>query len=223
MDPKDFFEMLKDKNLTEVEERSGVSRQALYGAMKSQNMKLSNLSSVADSLDLEVQVVPSESEENLLKSLKRFGAPVTHDFGGNLSLESAVALGLKMARKDAYYESVVPYVLALNAELLDANKLLGLALTDDQVNVLGYFCELAYAFKPNQKLKKFLASLNSFKKTETELLVLKEKVNFPELFSKNHLALKWNLLTRGTEQDHLERYKKWQQLRKSSLRSFSEK
>ncbi|MGZ3806221.1 MAG: hypothetical protein ACXVB4_18550, partial [Pseudobdellovibrionaceae bacterium] len=51
--------------------------------------------------------------------------------------------------------------------------------------------------------------------TKKELLVRKEKVNFPELFEKNKTALRWGLLTRGSEHDHLERWTKWQQLRKS--------
>ncbi len=216
MKTANFFAELQNENLSHLEKRAGVSRQALHSAVKTKNMKLDNLQSVAKALNYTVEVVPNLTEENLLSSLVRWGAPLAHSKDGNLSLELTVSRSLKSARKDGLYESVVPYVLALNAHRLNPLTLVGLAYQHNQVSVLGYFAEAADQFRPHPNLQTVVRLLEPGKSRDRELLVLSTKMNFPELFERNLLALKWNLWVRGNLGDHLSRWKKWERSQKNS-------
>lgn len=206
-----FFKKLGDQNLSKLEGETQVSRQALHNAIKSKNMKLDNLSSVARAMNYKVVLTPVYSEENLLSSLVKWGAPLAHSADGNLSLEVTVAEASRQARQDGLYESVVPYVLAKNAEELKLEELVGLAFLEDQVAVVGYFAEVANLFRPHKKLQEAALLLERGKKEGRQLLVTTTKMNFPELFEKNTVALKWNLLVRGNLQDHMDRWRKWEQ------------
>jgi hypothetical protein len=211
-----FFTELKSQNLSRLEKQAGVSRQALHGAIKTKNMRLDNLQAVAKALNYSVEVVPHLTEENLLSSLVQWGAPLAHSKGGNLSLEWTLAEALKKARVDGLYESVVPYVLSINVDRLHPELLVGLAYQNEQVNVLGYFVEAANHFRPHAKLGYVLKLLEAGKRPNKEPLVLSTKLNFPELFQKNKLALKWNLWVRGDFADHLSRWEKWDRSQKKS-------
>jgi hypothetical protein len=216
METTKFFQELKHQNLSKLERQSKVTRQALYNALKTKNMKLDNLSSVARALNYQVELVPSLNESNVLSSLVKFGAPLAHSNDGNLPLELAVAEACKLSRRDGVYESVVPYVLATNANSLKEHELVGLALQGNQSNVLGYFAELANMFRPHPRLQKMLRLLEAAKPDEEELLVLTTKMNFPEMFKKNKAALNWKLLVRGSVEDHLSRWNKWEQSQKKN-------
>lgn len=216
MNVRQFFANLKTQNLSELERTTTVSRQALYGALKTRNMKLQNLESVAKSLNYEVSFEPVKTEANVLASLARFGVPVAYEAGGSLSLEQAVAFGLELSREDGLFESVLPYALAVNAEKLNVPLLVGAAFELNQAKVLGYFAAMANHFRPHENLMELLRLLSPLKSSNRELLVRKNKVNFPELFEKNELALEWGLLVRGTAKYHLERWNKWAQSRKTT-------
>ena len=214
MNTSAFFKVLKAQNLSHLEEEVGLSRQALHNALKSHNMKLENLSKLAKSLNLQVEFSPLKNENNLMSSLVKFGAPLAHTKDGSLSLEECVRESLKQARHDGFYETLVPYVLCFNINKMNPLEMASAAFSVNQVNVLGYFVELANVFKPNVKFDYLLSLLKPAKSKKKELLVLTTKSHFPELFEKNELALKWNLLVRGNIEHHLERWKKWEALQK---------
>ena len=216
MKTAEFFKTLKAHNLSHLEKESGVSRQGLHNALKTHNMKLDNLSAVAKALHLNVEFSPTTDEENLMSSLARWGAPVAHSKDGNLSLDECVRETLKRARQDGVYETLLPYVLCLNVDKLNPLTLAACAFTENQVNVLGYFVDLAQHFHPNEKFKYILKLLEPAKSDKKEYLVLSTKSYFPELFEKNKLALKWNLKVRGTLTDHLQRWDKWEKSHKHS-------
>jgi len=216
MKTAEFFKTLQAQNLTHLEKDSGVSRQALHGALKTNNMRLDNLTSVAKAIKLNVEFVPARTEYNLMASLAKFGVPVAHSKDGNLNLEETVAESLKRSRTDGVYETLVPYLLFLNLEKLSPNKLAAVALVEDQVNVLGYFAELANQYYPHPNLQHLLKLLQPAKSLTKEFLVLTTKSLFPELFEKNELALKWNLKVRGTVDNHMQRWNKWATSQKSS-------
>lgn len=211
-----FFKKLDDENLSALEREAKVSRQALHSARKSMNMKLENLNSVAKAMGFRVNFEPLATEENLLASLVEFGVPVAHSGGGTFSFVEMLAEGLKTARRDGAYESFVPYALVKNVGKLDPLALAAVAFQVNQVNTLGYFAEMANAFQPHAHFAKLLCLLEPAKNDEREFLVRDQKTNFPELFLKNHLALKWNLLVRGTPVNHFERWKKWQAAHRNS-------
>jgi hypothetical protein len=216
MKTSEFFKTLKSHNLSHLEKDTGVSRQALHNAIKTHNMKLDNLSTVAKSLHLKVEFTPVTNEENLMSSLAKLGAPLAHSKDGNLTLDECVGETLKRTRHDGVYETLLPYVLALNVEKLNPLKLAASAFTENQVNVLGYFVDLANQFRPHEKFQYLLKLLEPAKSDEKEFLVLNTKSHFPELFKKNKLALKWNLKVRGTVTDHLQRWAKWEKSHKHS-------
>lgn len=216
MEAVQFFKKLKEQNLSKLEGQARVSRQALHNAVKSKNMKLDNLSSVAKAMNYKVELNPVLSEENLLSSLVKWGAPLAYSADGNLPLETTLAEASRQARKDGLFESLVPYVLAKNVDELNPNELVGLAFLNDQAAVVGYFADVAHLFKPNKKLQQVALLLERGKSEGRELLVKTTKMNFPELFEKNTVALKWNLLVRGNLQDHLDRWNKWEQSLKKS-------
>ena len=210
MKTTEFFKTLKKHNLSHLEKDTGVSRQALHNALKTHNMKLDNLSAVAKALNLEVEFSPVTNEENLMSSLARWGAPLAHTKDGNLSLDECVREALKRSRQDGVYETLLPYVLCLNVEKLNPLTVAASAFTENQVNVLAYFVDLAHHFRPNEKFQHLLKLLGPAKSNEKNFLVLSTKSHFPELFKKNELALKWNLKVRGTVADHLQRWDKWE-------------
>jgi hypothetical protein len=216
MKTADFFNALKSQNLTHVEKDSGVSRQALHSALKSHNMKLDNLSRVAKAINLKLEFVPVRTEDNLLASLAKWGAPLAHLKDGSLSFEETVGESLKESRYDGVYETLVPYLMTLNLEKLNVHKLVATALFAEQVNVMGYFAELANRFHPHEKLQSLIKMLQPAKSSSNEFLVLTTKSNFPELFEKNKLAQKWNLKVRGSVDDHLLRWRKWKTSQKAS-------
>ncbi len=184
--------------------------------MKTKNIKLDNLRSVAKAMNYKIELVPSLNEDNFLSSLVNWGAPLAHSGGGNLTLEVTVIEACKQARKDGIFESVVPFVLAKNAPNLNVNELVGLAFQNNQANVLGYFAELAHLFYPHSNLQKIIKLVESSKTEKRELLVTTTKMNFPELFERNAIALKWNLLVRGNVKDHLDRWSQWEQSQKKN-------
>jgi hypothetical protein len=216
MNTTEFFKHLKKENLSKLEKRAGVSRQALHQALHTQNMKLVNLNSLAKALDLRVELSPVPSEENLLASLARYGAPLAHSRGGSLSLEEALAESLNWSRRDGLYESVVPFVLIKNAKQLNVKKMVGLAYQNDQVNVLGYFAEMAQQYRSHGNLQMLLDLLVPGKESAKELLLLKTRMNFPELFERNPFAAKWNLWVRGRFADHRDRWEKWEESQKAT-------
>lgn len=216
MEAVDFFKMLEKANLTELERKTGVSRQALHNARKTKNMKLDNLRAVAEALNLKVDFRADPTESNLLSSLVDFGVPVAHSGGGSLSFEDTVAEGLKRSRRDGVYESFLPYLLHKNVEKWDALALAAVGFKTKEVNALGYFAEMANAFQPHGKFETLLRLLEPAKGNLVEYLVLGKKSVFPQLFEKNPFALRWNLKVRGAPSDHFERWKKWQRSPKSS-------
>ncbi len=211
MNTTEFFNKLKLENLSQLEKDSHVSRQALHAASKNRNMKLDNLSSVAKALNFQVTLTPSLTEENLMSSLALLGAPVAHSKNGTLSLTECMREALRKARYDGVYESLVPYVLWKNIDKLNPLNLVAEALSTNQVNVFGYFVEMAQAFRPHEKFSFMLKLLEVAKSPTEEFLVTTTKTHFPDLFSKNTLAAKWNLRVRGTANDHLQRWEKWVQ------------
>lgn len=216
METSAFFKKLAGESLTELERKTGVTRQALHNARKTQNMKLDNLRAVAKAMNFRLDFRPVTSEENLLSSLVEFGVPVAHSGEGTLSLTETVAEALKAARKDGAYESFTPYLLTVNVEKLDPLGLAAAAFQAKEVNALGYFVEMANAFHPHPRFKALLRLLEPAKDTSQEFLVRDKKTLFPELFAKNPLALKWNLKVRGTPENHFERWRKWQRSQRNS-------
>lgn len=211
MNTTEFFNKLKSENLSQLEKDSHVSRQALHSATKSRNMKLDNLNSVAKALNFQVTLTPRQTEENLMSSLALFGAPLAHSKKGTLSLTESVREALKRAREDGVYESLLPYVLWKNADQLNPLEVVAEAYTTNQVNVLGYFVEMAQAFRPHEKFSFMLKLLEAAQSTKEEFLVSVTTTRFPELFRKNKLAVKWKLKVRGSVEDHLQRWEKWAQ------------
>ncbi len=211
MNTNEFFNKLKSENLSKLEKVSHISRQALHSASKNRNMKLDNLSSVAKALNFQVVLVPRRTEENLMSSLALFGAPLANSKNGTLSLTESVGEALKRARQDGVYESLVPYVLWKNVNQLHPLNLVAEAYSVNQVNVFGYFVEMAQAFRPHEKFRLMLKILEPARSPTEEFLVAATKTHFPELFLKNKLAVKWNLKVRGSVDDHLQRWEKWAQ------------
>lgn len=211
MNKSEFFNTLKKENLTHLELSAGVTRQALHNALKSQNMKLDNLQAVAKAMGLELEFSPLGTEGNLLSSLAKFGVPLAHSKDGTMKFEDVVKKALVKSRQDGAYETFVPYLLLKNALKLKPLLLASKAFEANEVNALGYFVELANAFRPNKSFEKTLELLSVAKSSEKEFLVKTEKSNFPELFEKNKLAVKWNLKVRGTVNDHFQRWEKWEQ------------
>lgn len=216
MNVANFFTHLKNQNLSKVERETGLSRQALHGALKNRNMKLANLTAVAAALGFQVEFTPLQNEENLLGSLARWGVPLAHSKNGSLSISDTVLRSLQFARKDELYESLVPYLIAKNAFDLNPRVLAGGALSMNQVNVLGYFTEMANTYSKTKKLKDLLDELEPIKNSKAQFLVTSTMMHFPELFEKNTIALKWNLKVRGHAEDHFERWSKWDQLTKKN-------
>ncbi|PWU17146.1 MAG: hypothetical protein C5B49_09460 [Bdellovibrio sp.] len=172
-------------------------------------MRLDNLKVVAKAMHFEVEFIPAKTEDNVLASLARFGVPVAHSKGGNLSFEDTVKESLLKAREDGAYEAFVPFLLVKSATRVNPLRLAAKGFEANQVNTLGYFVEMANVFRRHPRFGRLLDLLTAAKNPQTEFLLTTNKTGFPELFEKNHLALKWNLKVRGTVEDHMRRWAKW--------------
>lgn len=212
----EFFSKLKEQNLSRLETKTGLSRQSLHNALNTHNMKLENLVPLAKAMNLELRFESVKSEDNILASLAKFGVPVAHSKDGNLSFEELVKESVLRSRVDGAYETFVPFLLAQHADDFDPLKVAAQGYASGQVNALGYFAEMANQFKPSSNLNRLLELLRVAKINQDEFLVTTNKTYFPELFEKNKVARQWNLKVRGTVEDHMERWEKWERSRKTN-------
>jgi len=214
MNTNEFFELLDDQNKADLSRKSGLSRQAVFDALKTRNFKLQTLKRVARNLNLEVSLKPLESEGNVLASLAKFGSVSGQDEPGTLDLEESLAAGLFFVHSSGLLESLLPYVLALNAKKLNVTRLFALSLLREEAATLGYLVGMASKFKPHANLEKLKSLCVPFKFSSETPLLKNQVANFPEILRKNDVAREWNVLARGTVKDHLDRWEKWQRSQK---------
>ncbi len=212
------LELLKDKmklyGMKPLAKKAGVSRTSLYNLLNGQNFEGETLAKVSKVLNLELGVLnKTPMYEDVCNNLAYYGAPLFFDKSKpfTMSLEETSKWGLKYSKNDGLLESVMPFFLLKNFKSFNRAKLFSLLDEEAQLQLFGYYLELAGEYAKNKKMKEFANSfyqrvfeslyLGSDKPTERTLDVLKSK--------KNTVAKKWNVLTFSSLNDYFMRFRKW--------------
>ncbi|MCB9026771.1 MAG: hypothetical protein H6625_10670 [Bdellovibrionaceae bacterium] len=221
-----FREELKAKaqafGVSNLSESTGLSRQALYDLFEGGDMKLSNLEKVLGALGMELSFnVSQPTAEDVLGNLTRYGAPLVMDTPKvPMSLVETLVSSLKLVKKESRLTSVLPYFLLKKYRSLNEKELLGnLKKNPEDLQLFGYFLEVALYFRKRKGLQKLLLKVEKLLDSKS-FLVLREGDQTKSLknFERfdNPAAKKWKIGTRDELNYLVERCKKWEELEKAS-------
>ncbi len=207
-------DMMKTYGMKPLAKKAGVSRTSLYNLFNGENFEGETLAKVSKVLNLELGVLGrTPAYENVCNHLAYYGAPLFRDNSkpATMSLEETMKWGLKYSKNDGLLESVMPFFLMNHFNSLGRAKLLSFLDEESQLQLFGYYLEVAGEYSKNKKMKVFANSfyqkafeslfLGNDKPTERTLAVLKTK--------KNNVAKKWNVLTFSSLNDYFMRFRKW--------------
>ena len=214
-----LVEHLKKQNLTEIERATGVRRQSIYALFQKHTMQLDTLNKLLHYLDLENSFERHVSTEEIYKNMRYYGAPINNKAEKSLSLEDTLASAIEISQADDFIASTIPYVIANNYSTLNLIKLFQECVKKDKVRLMGFYLNLACEFVPNNEAKTFLemvSNMYKFNKQHWESATL--KIPSPSIqshYMQNPIALKWKVYSAGKLEDHIKRWHKWIQLRKT--------
>lgn len=210
-------DMMKTYGMKPLAEKAGVSRTSLYNLLHGENFEGETLAKVTHVLNLELGVLgKTPTYEDVCNHLAYYGAPLLLDKSKpvTMSLEETTKWGLKYSKNDGLLESVMPFFLMNQFDSLGRAKLLSFLDEESQLQLFGYYLEVAGEYSKNRKMKDFANSffqkvfeslyLGNDKPTERALEVLKSK--------KNALAKKWNVFTFSSLEDYFMRFRKWDEV-----------
>jgi hypothetical protein len=214
-----FFKKIAESatrfGVSRLSQKSGVSRQALYEMFHTRNPRFDSLARVTKALGFSVDLIEENVPDNdVYASLQYYGAPVVCQATDDpMPLESTVAYGLSLARREQLAESLLPYVLHLNCEKLDLPRLVELAQRQNESRALGYFANVAFVYDNNPKLGllKDLLKKENFTAEPLNKNVSPSK-RMLKLYSlvSNDIAKQWGFLTQDDLEHLLQRYEKWE-------------
>jgi transcriptional regulator with XRE-family HTH domain len=212
------LDLLKDKmktyGLKPLAEKAGVSRTSLYNLLNGENFEGETLAKVTQVLNLELEVIGKVPVyENVCNHLAYYGAPLflNKSTPVTMGLEETTKWGLKYSKEDGLLESVMPFFLMNHFRSLGRAKLLSFLNEESQLQLFGYYLDVAGQYSKNKKMMEFANSffqnvfdslyLGNGKPTDRALEVLKLK--------KNAVAKKWNVLTFSSLDEYFMRFRKW--------------
>lgn len=210
-------DMMKTYGMKPLAEKAGVSRTSLYNLLHGENFEGDTLAKVTQVLNLELGVLgKTPTYEDVCNHLAYYGAPLLLDKSKpvTMSLEETTKWGLKYSKNNGLLESVMPFFLMNQFDSLGRAKLLSFLDEESQLQLFGYYLEVAGEYSKNRKMKDFANSffqkvfeslyLGNDHPSERALEVLKSK--------KNTLAKKWNVLTFSSLEDYFMRFRKWDEV-----------
>lgn len=208
--------------LSRLSEDSDVSRQALYAFFDGGDMKLSNLESLMDVLGVELSFkAPDPVDEDVLGNLGRFGSPLVAGKPKTpMTLEASLAKALRLVGGEGRLTSVLPYLLVHKAQTVDGKELLKHLEGDSKsLQFLGYFLDVALAYRKRKPLEKLRKSVEKKLKQKSDLM-LRERDQGKSLkdFERfdNPAAKKWRVGTRDELSYLVERCRKWEKLEQTA-------
>ena len=213
-----MIDKLKNKNIAEVRRQTGLSRQALYSFMEEKSMRLSNFEKLLGTLNFEINFLEKPMAAEIYENLAFYGAPVDAPKIKTLEFEDLISAAIVLSRTDGLVESVIPYVLAKQARLVDVRKLLIACFKNETCQYLGFYADMANRFKQNENLKKIVNLVFALIDADDSWVSLPIKMpssSFIEIYMQNEFSKKWHIYSRGTFSDHLDRWKKWDLLQKA--------
>lgn len=207
-------DMMKTYGMKPLAEKAGVSRTSLYNLLNGENFEGETLAKVSQVLNLEFGVLGKAPDyEDVCNHLAYYGAPLLLNKSKSvtMSLEETTKWGLKYSKSDGLLESVMPFFLLNQFSELGKAKLLSFLDEESQLQLFGYYLDVAGEYSKNKKIKEFANAffqksfeplyLGNDKPTKRTLEVLKSK--------KNTVAKKWNVLTLSSLEDYFMRFRKW--------------
>lgn len=207
-------ELIKDYGPSRLADDSGISRQGIYRLLSERNPRYETLEKLASTLRIDLDLTKNlPSTEEIYSSLKEHGAPLSaQTIEHPLPLEESLARGISLSRTDGLISSIIPYLLFRKIDDLNTPRLISLCDSLGESRTLGYYADVANAFKSNEKLKR-LADLIFDLHFGQESLSKNEKPteSFRHLakLTDNPIAKKWKFMTIDNLEHHLERYNKW--------------
>lgn len=206
--------LIKDYGPSRLAHDSGISRQGIYRLLSERNPRYETLEKLASTLKIDLDLTKNlPGTEDIYSSLKAHGAPLSaHAIEPPLPLEESLARGISLSRTDGLLSSIIPYLLFKKNDELNIPHLISLCDSLGESRALGYYADLANAFRANEKLKR-LADLIFDLHFDQEPLSKNSKPteSFRRLakIKNNPVAKKWKFMTIDNLGHHLERYNKW--------------
>lgn len=207
MDTATLKNLLKDKNLTDVSARTGLTRQTLHNFLNNRNTTLKTITALETFLH-------DEDVDQLYQSLAFYGAPLAvkkkHPF---FNLQNTMRKALLLSKTDDLVASTLPYVFYKQRANLKLMELFRESVKTNTDKLFGYFLESANEFREFLPFKNFTSKMKNFfsykDSTPTKFDDTFVTNEFLPLYTKNKVALSWGLLDRGDFQHHLDRFEKW--------------
>ncbi len=150
---------------------------------------------------------------DVYSALINYGAPVYGTSDSSLSLEEAIIFALKYCGKrgHALVAGTLPYVLVLNENGLEIDKLIRGLKTENQMQLLGYIVDMADQFIESTKFKILMTLLYSEKYKPLNITGEEITELMKQVIKSRHnpTAQIWNIVTIDEVEGHLVRYRKW--------------
>lgn len=218
MDLKKVIDKLKNENIAEIKRQTGLSRQALYTFMDEKSMRLSNFEKLLETLHFEINLSEKPTATEIYQNLAYYGAPVDAKKVKSLEFEALISSAIVLSRSDGLVESVIPYILANQAKSINVTALLQACFKNETSKYLGFYADMANRYKKNRKLETITHLIFSLAEANDPWISLSLKrpsSSFVEIYMQNEFSKKWRIYSRGTFNDHLDRWKKWDLLQKA--------
>ena len=207
-------ELIKKYGMKPLAEKAGISRTSLYNLVQGENFESETLEKISNVLNVQFGFLYNKPElEDICNHLAFYGAPLAYDKGKEIqfSLEESIKWGLHYSLLDGMIDSLMPYIIVLNFNKINLAKLLSKLDQENQIQLFGYYLELAADYSKNKKMKNFANMIHSSELTELQMgnekltkrmqIVLKNK--------DNSFAKKWNILTLNSSSEYFDRFRKW--------------
>ena len=209
---------LLEKNFSELENQTGISRQSFYNFLKNNSMRLSNFTELLDSLDIEIRYQKKINLNIVLESLCYFGAPIGIKPLKKLDLETTLSEAILASRKDPLLETLIPYVIGKNHDKLDYTDLIKKCLCQDTDRYLGYYLSMSFEFWKRKEILTHINRLDEIiEKSDLGWISLSEEspqLKYRSSYEQNSCANRWKIWTKGDLISHIQRWEKWNSFQK---------
>jgi hypothetical protein len=213
---------LLEKNFSELEGQTGISRQSFYNFLKNDSMRLSNFTELLSSLDIEIKYQKKINLNIVLESLCYFGAPIGIKPSKKLDLETTLSEAIRASRKDPLLETLIPFVIGKNHDDLDYTDLIKKCLCQDTERYLGYYLSMSFEFWKHKGILTQIHRLSEIIEISGSdwISLLKEppQAKYRANYEQNSCAKHWKIWTKGDLISHIQRWEKWNSLNVKKIR-----
>ncbi|MFZ4403340.1 MAG: helix-turn-helix domain-containing protein [Pseudobdellovibrionaceae bacterium] len=208
---------MKLYGLKPLAEKAGISRTSLYNIYNGASFETETLDKISKILNIEFGILTKTPEkEQVAHHLAYYGAPLVFDksLEINMNLEETIKWGIFYSMTDGLFESLLTYFLRKRFSSINKLNLYSFLDQKYQLQLLGYYLDLANQYSYNKKIEDFF---NSFYQKNLQPLYLgssKPTTRFLNIYNSksNQTAKKWNIFTLDSPDDYFIKFRKWDKL-----------